>query len=108
MVKSVVRRNVQMIQPTKFEAYNLEDLCENSLDFEYLYHDILSSELNNSSQGMEYSLVYVKNIIEAMEDRLEQYSESENPDADEFRILNNLRNLVKDKSDDVMVFIQGW
>ena len=70
MENAAVRKNVQMtLQPIKFEAYSLEDLCyslfvdKELLIREYLIGDILSCELENSSQGMEYSLVYLQNII---------------------------------------------
>ena len=73
---------------------------------EYLIGDILSCELENSSQGMEYSLVYLQTIINAIEERLKGYSD----DVEDFEkeLLYGLKEFMKDKSDDTMIFIQGW
>lgn len=106
MENTVVPRSVQM-KPQTFEAYNLEDLCNHfhagkgPQIYDYLLDDILSQEMDNCAAGMEYSLVYLKNIGHAIickEDKTEF----------EIDIQDYIIEFLARTDKDALVFIQGW
>lgn len=97
--------------PQKFEAFNLQRLCDDfnpeigSQYFDYLVDDILSCELENSARGMDYSLVKLDYIIEAMKVRIENQGESS-----EFEdsLLTYLKKFSTTQDINVLVWISGW
>lgn len=93
------------LQPVKFEAYNLEDLCKNSEDLDYLVYDILNCEMDIHLDGMEYALIYLKDIINAMRARLDAYDED--PDQSEIKLFNYLSNFMEDKDPQTLISVQG-
>jgi hypothetical protein len=90
------------MKPTTFEAYSLEDICQNSHMFNFLNDDILSDELDICAQGMEYSLIYLNNIIQALNKCMNDDYEQE--------VLEYLQNWYKQNKCDeqTLVFIQGY
>lgn len=100
-----------MTQPSRFEAYSLEEICNDidlelgSQHYDYLTEDIIGCEMDCCSYGMEYALIYLKTIIDAMDSRIHAYGED--PDQSEINIINALRHFLKDKDEYIMVYIQG-
>lgn len=88
-----------------YKAYNLEDLCKNSEDLDYLVYDILNCEMDISLDGMEYAFVYLKDIIKAMEHRLDNYDED--PDQHEINLISFLNKFMIGKDEQTLVAVQG-
>jgi hypothetical protein len=55
--------------------------------------------------GMEYALIYLKNIINAMEARLDAYDED--PDQSEINLISYLIKFMDGKDEQTLVSVQG-
>ncbi len=112
MENDAVQKSVQMSVAIRFDAYDLEAIClDFSIDtgsfyFAYLCGEVLSCEMGNDAQGMEYSLVYLQSIIESMAERLKGYPDE--VDDFETELLSKLRDFMKDKDEQLLVYIQGY
>ena len=106
MENIAVPKSVQM-KPQLFEAYNLEDLCNSFHSgkgpqiYDYLIDDILSQELDNCAAGMEYSLIYLKDIGHAIISKADK-TDFEND------IQDYIIEFLARTNKDALVFIQGW
>ena len=96
---------------TKFEAYNLEELC-NDFNLElgdqlitYIVDEILQDEMDACFKGMEYSLIYMQAILDAMADKFSNEDDTKQIYQDLFNFLNEFMN---DKDDSTLVYVQGW
>jgi hypothetical protein len=101
-----------MLQPVNFEVYSLEDLCGELASsyeigdeyFKYLCDEIICDDLDNCTAGMEYSLIYLKNIIQCLKSR----SELDEERNFEKSLLNLLEEFMEDKDELTMIYVQGW
>jgi hypothetical protein len=88
-----------------YKAYSLEDLCKNYEDLDYLVYEILNCEMDIHLDGMEYALIYLKNIINAMEARLDAYDED--PDQSEMNLISYLIKFMDGKDEQTLISVQG-
>ena len=99
------------MQPQTFNAYSLEELLndinleEGSAFLDYVLYDICACELSARFDGMEYSLIYLNTIINAITARLDGYNED--PDVWELDLIEGLTLFMKDKDEQTLVYIQG-
>jgi len=101
-----------MIQPRKFEAFDLELLCKYIAGGEelgrkyylYMLDDILGNEMSVYAEGMAYGLINVDSIYNALSNRLEQYKDDVEPF--EKDILNFLETF--NHGDETLVYVKGW
>lgn len=97
-----------------FEAYSLEKICYNfdvtkgAQYYDFLIDDILSCELDNCGCGMEFSLIRLDRIINAIKIRYNKIQE-QGSELNEFE--NEILECLVDFSNDdpeALVYIKGW
>jgi hypothetical protein len=88
-----------------YKAYNLEDLCKNYKDLDYLVYDIINCEMDVHLDGIEYALIYLKNIIDAMQAKLDAYDED--PEQFEIDLITYLNRFMLEKDPQILVSVQG-
>ena len=60
--------------------------------------------MSNCAEGMEFSLIRMKDLINFMENRISKYE----PEKFEEDILLYMKRFMKDKDNDTLVYVEGW